>query len=86
MVVMLTRFDFHVRGEETAALYFFSRNGPARQFQFAKFSFDGDEWRAGIHKSAQHHVAADSGEAIEIGATYRLHGMRASCEPRRNAN
>ena len=79
VVMPLARCDFHVCGENLAALHLLGGNCPAFEAQFAQLGFDGAQIDAGVHQGAENHVAADAGEAIEIGdaefscfgATYR---------------
>ena len=73
VVMAFAGCDFHVRRENLAALHFFGGNRPAFEAQFAQFGFDGAQVGAGIHQGAQNHVAADAGEAIEIGVAQGFH-------------
>jgi hypothetical protein len=61
--------DMHVRGENLAALHFFRGDGPAFETKFAQLGFDGAQIGAGVDQRAEDHVAADAGEAIEIGGS-----------------
>src|ERR1700678_4273125 len=68
-------FDFHVGGEDFAALYFCGGNFPAFETEFAQFGFDGAPICTGVHQGAQNHVAADAGKTVEICVPYAFHSM-----------
>jgi len=81
MMVVFAGVDFDVGGEEGSPLDFFGGDGPVFEAEFAEFGFDGAEGGTGVDQGAEDHIAADAGEAVEIGYPYGFHEIR---PPRRS--
>ena len=74
VMVAFAGFDLYVRGENWPRCTFAAEIAPAVEAEFAQLGFDGSEVGTGVDECAQHHVAADAGETIEIGDARESHG------------
>src|SRR5215472_12524380 len=68
MPVMVLRAVFHAHFCRVNGLagHCLRGNFPFVQMQLAQLGLEAREFEPGVNESAQHHVSADSGEAIEI--------------------